>query len=187
MAESPVISTQDYTLTGDEAAQIFRDAVFQWRDYILVILVIGLPYSIVTLGDVTSNDPNPFGIFLTSLLFGLPLLIYIWHPFRRMRQMRRHPNRLVGLADAVTQRHEFDQQVVTTSVSDGTSVQRSLRELKLYVVVNDSLFLYLPRKQFVVIPLRAFATPSDAERVYALLNAQGVKGDKKHPKGLFAT
>ncbi len=105
------------------------------------------------------------------------------YPFLRARQIRRRHAALETTGKLLSQQHEFDGRFITTHLSDGQEYRIELKDFMCYVVTNGILYLYIARKNYLAIPLRAFNTGDDRQAVYAMLKTNGVALKRNHPKG----
>ncbi len=182
-SENSIIKTNAYAYTADEQVQMWREAMVRWVDYIFVVYVWGGAFACIVWVLLLSRAPISICGVMFAVLFSLPLVFGIAYPSLRTRGIRRQRAALEVMGKLVTQWHEFDGRFITTHLSDGQEHRIELKDFMCYVVTNGILYLYIARKNYLAIPLRAFNTGDDRQAVFAMLKTNGVALKRNHPKG----
>ncbi len=178
-----IIKTNEYAYTADEQVQMWREAMVRWADYYMIVFMAGFAACAVFEGafydPAQDTGSFPFGI----ILLVLALIAGVAYPFWRTGRIRRLHTRLETSGNLVKMWDEFDDRFITVHVGDGQENRLILKDFMCYVVSNGLLYLYVAKKSFVAIPLRAFQSPQDERKVYQALSSNGVTQRRKHPKG----
>jgi hypothetical protein len=174
-----VIKTHEYAYTADELVQMWREAMVRWADYVLTIAWMA---AIPGLGSVVIAMRGGFP-WLGVLLCIIIVVAGAIYPGWRTRYIRRQHAARESSRKIVTQWHEFDGHFMTTHLSNGEENRIALGDFVIYVVTNRLLYLYIVRKEFMAIPLRAFDSTGEIQAIYQMLLANSVNLRTKHPKG----
>lgn len=140
------IETAEFGLTKREMLSLLFAGYLRRKWWILLLLAAVLPWAWQMMGR-----PR-----LELVLVAVAVFL-VWIPAEMAKHVFLPKNKRLYLR----RRHEFDDERILTRVSDGSIGRMNWPDVTTVSRTRKHFLVYISKKQFIVIPFRAFKTEAD--------------------------